>query len=366
MTKKSARTAAVLATFSLLGPLGCSLDRSPLAPPGTDAQIASPFGESGGGGAATPTGGTGGSGGGPATDPDGASAGGPATNPDGASGGEPAANPDAEPAPGQNDGSTADPTADAAPPDQDAAVWQSPGEAGAVDAAPSDAGDETQPPDASEDAGSGVDAAVMDPCDPGFGSIVVEETIVVASGETFNGNCQRYTAGGALAGPFGGSEGGEPLFILEDGARLVNVALGWPVADGIHTYGDVTLANIVWEMIGDDALTIKESGTVVIDGGSAENGDNTVFQINAAGTFRVSNFVANDADKFIRQDGGTTFRVDVFIDDCDISDMDESIFRTDSSVSTVTMTDTRYSNIGDALFLGVSPRNITTRGNIAY
>ncbi len=56
------------------------------------------------------------------------------------------------------------------------------------------------------------------------------------------------------------------MFRLEDGARLINVVLGSPAADGIHTYGDVTLENIVLEDIGEDALTIKESGTVVLKG----------------------------------------------------------------------------------------------------
>jgi pectate lyase C len=35
------------------------------------------------------------------------------------------------------------------------------------------------------------------------------------------------------------------------------------------------------------------------------------------------------------------------------------IFRTDSSSSRVTMTNTRYHNIGDALFIGVSSGNIS-------
>jgi pectate lyase C len=88
--------------------------------------------------------------------------------------------------------------------------------------------------------------------------------------------------------------------------------------------------------------------------------------VNAASTFRISNFEASNAGKFIRQNGDTTFKVDVVIDRCDISDMDEAIFRTDSSSSTVTMTNTRYSNIGDALFIGVAAGNITQSNNTEY
>jgi pectate lyase C len=222
-------------------------------------------------------------------------------------------------------------------------------DAGRSDAGRTDAGRDGGRPDASaSDAGE-----------------VLHATIVVRAGMTFDGEGRRFSAGPEL-GDGSQSENQQPLFRLEDGARLVDVVLGAPAADGIHTYGDVTLENIVWEDIGEDALTIKESGTVVLNGGSARNGDDKIFQINAASTFRVSNFEARDAGKFIRQNGNTTFKVDVFIDNCDIANMDEAIFRTDSATSTVSMTNTRYSSIGEALFMGVAPANITTENNTEY
>ncbi|XXR53985.1 pectate lyase [Sorangium sp. So ce385] len=196
------------------------------------------------------------------------------------------------------------------------------------------------------------------------GGGVVSATIVVKRGETFDGGGKRFIADKDKLGDGSQKEGQKPVFKLEDGAKLKNVVLGAPAADGIHTYGNVTLENIVWEDIGEDAMTIKESGTVVLNGGSAKNGEDKVFQINAASTFRVSNFKAENAGKFIRQNGGTTFKVDVVIDRCDISKMKESIFRTDSSSSSVTMTNTRYSDIGKELFMGVS--KISTSNNTEY
>lgn len=194
----------------------------------------------------------------------------------------------------------------------------------------------------------------------------VSQTIVVRAGETFDGQCRRYRADPNTLGDGSQSESQKPVFRIEDGGRLINVVLGSPAADGIHTYGDVVLENVVWEDIGEDALTIKESGTVTLDGGSARDGEDKVFQVNAPSTFRISNFRASNAGKFIRQNGGTTFKVDVFIDRCDISNMKESIFRTDSSTSTVTMTNTRYSKIGKELFMGVSPGNVTQSNNTEY
>jgi len=175
-------------------------------------------------------------------------------------------------------------------------------------------------------------------------STTVNSTIVVGAGQVFDGQGRTYIAGSAL-GDGSQSESQKPVFRLENGATLKNVVLGSPAADGIHTYGDAYLSNIVWLDIGEDALTIKQSGTVTLNGGAAYDGSDKVFQINAASTFNVYNFVAKNAGKFIRQNGGTTFKVNVFIDSCDISNMSESIFRTDSSTSNVTMTNTLYSNI---------------------
>jgi pectate lyase C len=141
------------------------------------------------------------------------------------------------------------------------------------------------------------------------------------------------------------------VFRVENGGTLRNVVLGASAADGVHLYGDVTLENIHWLDIGEDAMTVKESGTVHLNCGSATNGADKVFQFNAASDVFISNFTASNAGKFIRQNGGTDFEVNVTIDHCDISSMDEVIFRTDSSSSHVTFTNSRYSNLGDGLFM---------------
>lgn len=249
-------------------------------------------------------------------------------------------------------------TADAAA----SAVVSEPGDASSPDASILVTTRDAAHPDAQAVPDSGRDA--NEPTQPSV-TKTLEATIVVESGEVFDGKNERYKAGSAL-GDGSQSETQKPLFRLENGATLKNVVLGSPAADGIHTYGDATLSNIVWEDIGEDALTIKAAGTVTLNGGSAQDGSDKVFQINAASTFRVSHFKARNAGKFIRQNGGTTFRVEVFIERCDIAQMKESIFRTDSKVSTVSMTGTRYSQIGKELFMGVAAGNITQSNNSEY
>jgi hypothetical protein len=179
----------------------------------------------------------------------------------------------------------------------------------------------------------------------------ISQSIVVRSGEVFDGECQTVRADPNALGDGTQAEGQDPVFVIEDGGTLRNVLLGASAADGVHIQGDATLENVHWLDIGEDAMTIEGSGTVTLNCGSATNSDDKVFQINAETTLNISNFTASNAGKFIRQNGGTTFEINVTIDHSDISNMGEVIFRTDSSSSHVTFTNSRYSDISDGLFM---------------
>jgi pectate lyase C len=182
-----------------------------------------------------------------------------------------------------------------------------------------------------------------------FGTL--HDTIVVESGETYDGACKIFRADPDDLGDGSQDEGQSPLFRVESGGTLENVVIGASGADGIHVDGTVTLKNVHWLDIGEDALTVEGTGTVTLDCGSAANSADKVFQVNAASTFRISNFTAKSAGKFVRQNGGSTFKVDLFIDHSDISAMKEAIFRSDSSTSHVTFTNSRYHDIGESLFI---------------
>ena len=179
----------------------------------------------------------------------------------------------------------------------------------------------------------------------------VNSTIVVNAGQVYDGACKIFRANPDTLGAGNQDEGQLPVFRVNDGGTLKNVVIGASAADGVHLYGDVTLENIHWLDIGEDAMTVKESGTVHLNCGSAAHGEDKIFQVNAASEIFISNFTATDGGKFMRQNGDTTFEVNVTIDHCDISNLDEVIFRTDSSSSHVTLTNTRYSDLGDGLFM---------------
>jgi hypothetical protein len=177
------------------------------------------------------------------------------------------------------------------------------------------------------------------------GSVTVSSTIRVSSG-TYDGGCKVFTATSAL-GDGSQNEGQKPVFIVENGATLKNVILGSNAADGIHFYGSANVENIRWTNVGEDAMTVKESGTINIKGISAYAGSDKFFQVNAASTINISNCIVDSMGKFLRQNGGTTFRVAVSVDSCQISNMGEGIFRTDSSQSTAKITNSRLRNAGD-------------------
>ncbi len=181
-------------------------------------------------------------------------------------------------------------------------------------------------------------------CGSGGSIVNVSATIVVSSG-TYDGGCKVFNATSAL-GDGSQSESQKPVFRVENGATLKNVVLGNNAADGIHFYNGGTIDNIRWTNVGEDAMTIKSSGTVNVKNISGYAGSDKFIQVNAASTLNVSNCVVDSMGKFLRQNGGTTFKIAVSVDRCQISNMGEGIFRTDSSTSTAKITNSRLRNAG--------------------
>lgn len=195
--------------------------------------------------------------------------------------------------------------------------------------------------------------------------IVVDSTILVKAGTTYDGKGQTFVANPKTLGDGSQAENQKPIFRLENNATLKNVYIGAPGADGVHVYGNATISNVTWLDVGEDALTLKSSGTVNITGGGAYKAYDKVFQINASGTINIKNFKANDIGKLARQNGGTSYTVVFTLDNSDISNVKDSIFRTDSSSSSAKITNTRYKNV-PALFKGFANGKTSQSGNTKY
>lgn len=199
-------------------------------------------------------------------------------------------------------------------------------------------------------------------CGTSGSNTTVNETIRVTSG-TYDGGCRRFTAGSAL-GDGSQDEGQDPVFRVENGATLRNVVIGTNGADGIHTYNGATLDNIYWMNVGEDAMTIKSSGTTNVSNIEGYDSEDKFFQVNAASTLNVNNCIIHRAGKALRQNGGTTFKVVVSFNSCDINTMGEGIFRTDSSSSTARLTNSRLHSTATTC-IG-SWASCTTSGNTTY
>src|SRR5215510_2552794 len=199
-------------------------------------------------------------------------------------------------------------------------------------------------------------------CGTSGSQTTVNETIRVTSG-TYDGGCRRFTAGSGL-GDGSQDEGQDPVFRVENGATLRNVVIGNNGADGIHTYNGAVLDNIYWMNVGEDAMTIKSSGTTTVRNIEGYDADDKFFQINAASTLNVSNCIIHRMGKALRQNGGTTYRINVTFDRCDINTMGEGVFRTDSSSSTARLTNSRLHNAGSVC---IGPwSSCTQSGNSSY
>jgi pectate lyase C len=181
------------------------------------------------------------------------------------------------------------------------------------------------------------------------GSVTINATVRVTSG-TFDGGCRTYNPGSGL-GDGSQDEGQDPAFRVENGATLRNAILGNNGVDGVHFYNGGNLQNFRWLNVGEDAFTIKSSGTVTISGVTGVNSEDKFGQINAASTLNISNCIVDNAAKFIRQNGGTSFRITVNADRCQLSNLGEGVFRTDSSSSIARLTNSRLRNSG-ALCIG--------------
>lgn len=177
------------------------------------------------------------------------------------------------------------------------------------------------------------------------GSTPVSSTIYVTSG-TYDGGCQTFNPSGAL-GDGSQDEGQDPAFRVENGATLRNVIIGNNGVDGIHVYNGGTLDNIHWTNVGEDAMTIKSPGSVTLRNAEGYNGEDKFIQVNAESDLHVENCIVDSMGKFLRQNGGSTFRTDITVDRCRISNMNEGIFRSDSPNSTAFISNSEVRNAGD-------------------
>ena len=156
------------------------------------------------------------------------------------------------------------------------------------------------------------------------------KTITVAAGQTYDGKGAHF----GKIGNGGQSESQPPAFILMKGASLKNVVIDAPAGDGIHVHGNNTLTNVQMPDVGEDAVSMRssfEGGTVTINDSSFSKGEDKIFQVNKASTWYLNNVTVNGAGKVLRQNGGSTFAMNVYINGLNAKNVKEALVRSDSS-----------------------------------
>ena len=174
----------------------------------------------------------------------------------------------------------------------------------------------------------------------------ITSTIVVAAGTTYDGKGETIVAVGM--GDGSQAENQKPIFKLEDGAKLLNVNIAAPGCDGVHVYGNASINNVVWQDVGEDALTVKAgslSKNVNITNCKAYKASDKVFQINAPCNFKMNNMYCDGFGKVVRQNGGTTWQCNIYFNGGTFKNGSECLARTDSKTTQIRYRNMSVSNV---------------------
>jgi pectate lyase C len=181
------------------------------------------------------------------------------------------------------------------------------------------------------------------------GNQTVNTTIIVGPGQIYDGECKTFNPN------FGNGtqeEGQPPVFKIENGGSLKNVIIGINGADGIHTYGDAIIENIIWTDVGEDALTVKSAGKVIVRNITGASADDKFFQLNAQTTFVLENCKINGAGKIFRENGNKCYPVNVTVNHCEFNNIKEAIFRSDCNNSTFSISNSQLINVRSICYAG--------------
>jgi hypothetical protein len=179
----------------------------------------------------------------------------------------------------------------------------------------------------------------------------ITQTIFVAPDQVYDGRGETLTASGM--GDGSQDEGQRPIFLLAPGASVKNVTITAPGVEGIHMMGDNVVENVVWVDVGEDAASMRSyfpGGDILISGGSATSATDKTFQFNVPANVTIQNFTATDIGKLVRQNGGTTFPLDITLIDVTANDVRDVLVLSDSPDCLV-----RYRNLvtdAESLFEG--------------
>jgi pectate lyase C len=206
------------------------------------------------------------------------------------------------------------------------------------------------------------------------GTVTVNTTILVTSG-VYDGGCRTFVPGPAMdVNSHSETVAAKSvMFRVENGAKLRNVIISqsqltyYAAARPINIYAGATLENVnIVKTKDHTAIGIKTAGVVNLSKiTAADSVDSLIFGIGINTRVNVSNCVFKNARKVYRQNGGTTYPTHASITFCDISDMTDEVFRTDSQSASATLTNSRLHNV-KRICTGYAAGRCIATGNVVY
>ncbi len=180
-------------------------------------------------------------------------------------------------------------------------------------------------------------------CKSSKGTVTFSETKKING--TFDGGCKTYRISG---GDCSQKEGQKAIFRVESGT-LKNVIVG-PTGDGIHIWGDSKIENVYWPNVCEDALTIKKPAKVTITNITGYDASDKFFQANAKADVVVRRAYISGAGKVLRENGGKCYPVKWRIEDSEIRNVKEAIFRSDCNKSEFSIKNVKTSGVSQVCY----------------
>jgi len=154
---------------------------------------------------------------------------------------------------------------------------------------------------------------------------------IVVNGGTWNGGGQTINQTGL--GDGGQGESQSPVLTVANGT-ITNFTIAAPAADGMHFMGgSATISSVSVPDIGEDVVSVKKPGTYTVSNCSFANGEDKTMQINDLCTITENSVTANSSSKFMRQNGGKTWKMTSYCNNSTVNNMSECVFRSDASSS---------------------------------
>jgi len=156
---------------------------------------------------------------------------------------------------------------------------------------------------------------------------------IEVNGSTWDGGGMTVTCDASM-GDSSQTEGQPPTFAITNGS-VRNCTITNPI-DGLHFYGgNSTISNVSIPDVGEDATTVKRAGTYLVENCTMYSAADKMNQINDLCTITYRNFKGSDMGKYVRQNGGTSWKCIIYIDGADLGIVRDKIAESDASVSII-------------------------------